>query len=610
MKYVFGDYELDSSTYEFRQCGELVNVEKQVFDLLLLLVASPERIVTKDEIIENVWGGRIISDSAINSRVSAVRSAIGDSGREQRLIKTIHNQGFRFVADVSAIAPAPSTPIEDNAHTSPSALATKLEEDTHFEPSSPPKKRRWLGPFLGGIVAGGALVSLTTLLSPNIDPINIDSYSPWQQNLPTESYLARDAYLRGIELRKKSNSTALRFAADQFQIAIDNDPNFAASYAGLASVNADIYANDPSANILLKANINQTLSEAKALSPNSKEVRLAEGEIAALRQNYGQAILLADQILEEDEHYLPAYILKSEGLYQTGRAQEAIEALGVAISMAPLSPVILQAMSEAKLAVGDYEGSLEAANANVWWNPDNVNSLLAMANVQYNKAQYENAFYYLQRAKALNPLESTTGYDLMRLYTDLGMPVQRDSVARTNVQEALVQAMNGDKEEAWALLSNLDLEDMHINMHYFMREYDYAVQHYNIYLANRSEGSIQPGQGLHYARMSHVFERTQTPIKDRINAELAQYYADKSPADFALYEDVLGGSAFYLMNDEPENALLWLDFLVEKEHTFMSLTNEPIFGVLETLPGFDPIRLKMAATAKVYQTGIIEKLSD
>ena len=106
MLYRFGSFELDTAKVELRADGEARPVERQVFALLALLVDNRERLVSKDEIIEKVWDGRIVSEAAVASRVKSARQALGDDGKTQRFIKTIHRQGFRFVADVSAVRDA------------------------------------------------------------------------------------------------------------------------------------------------------------------------------------------------------------------------------------------------------------------------------------------------------------------------------------------------------------------------------------------------------------------------------------------------------------------------------------------------------------------------
>jgi TolB-like protein len=100
MIYGFENFELDTLTVELSRKGEPVAIEPQVFALLLLLVENSDRLVAKDEIVEKVWDGRVISDAALSSRVKSLRAALGDDGRAQKFVRTIHGQGFRFVAPV------------------------------------------------------------------------------------------------------------------------------------------------------------------------------------------------------------------------------------------------------------------------------------------------------------------------------------------------------------------------------------------------------------------------------------------------------------------------------------------------------------------------------
>ncbi len=105
MRYVFGEFALESELHELTAGGEPVAVEPQVFALLLYLIENRNRVISKDELIEAVWDGRFVSDAAIFSRVKSARQAVGDNGRDQAVIKTIHGKGFRFVADVKRVAP-------------------------------------------------------------------------------------------------------------------------------------------------------------------------------------------------------------------------------------------------------------------------------------------------------------------------------------------------------------------------------------------------------------------------------------------------------------------------------------------------------------------------
>jgi DNA-binding winged helix-turn-helix (wHTH) protein/pimeloyl-ACP methyl ester carboxylesterase len=93
----FGDCDVDLEAFELRRGGEKCAVEPQVFDLLAFLVSNPDRLVTKDELIDKVWNGRIVSDATLASRLRAARRAIGDDGEQQKLIRTVHRRGIRFI---------------------------------------------------------------------------------------------------------------------------------------------------------------------------------------------------------------------------------------------------------------------------------------------------------------------------------------------------------------------------------------------------------------------------------------------------------------------------------------------------------------------------------
>lgn len=101
MIYRFGEYTLAPLTYDLLRDGETVPVEPQVFGVLNFLIENHDRVVSRDELIDAVWDGRIVSDATLSSRISAARTAVGDTGRDQTVIRTIPRRGFRFVAAVT-----------------------------------------------------------------------------------------------------------------------------------------------------------------------------------------------------------------------------------------------------------------------------------------------------------------------------------------------------------------------------------------------------------------------------------------------------------------------------------------------------------------------------
>jgi TolB-like protein/Tfp pilus assembly protein PilF len=109
VRFHLGNHELDSELRELTRDGAAIALQPQVFDLLLFLVENRDRVVSKDDLVAAVWGNRPISDSALNSRINAVRKALQDDGKAQRMIRTIPRKGFRFVSDCEEMAPATRT---------------------------------------------------------------------------------------------------------------------------------------------------------------------------------------------------------------------------------------------------------------------------------------------------------------------------------------------------------------------------------------------------------------------------------------------------------------------------------------------------------------------
>ena len=100
MQFLFDNHTLDTDRRELRRGSMPIAVEPQVFDLLIYLVQNQHRVVSKDDLIASVWGGRIVSDSTLTSRINAARKAVGDSGEDQKLIRTVPRKGLRFVGAV------------------------------------------------------------------------------------------------------------------------------------------------------------------------------------------------------------------------------------------------------------------------------------------------------------------------------------------------------------------------------------------------------------------------------------------------------------------------------------------------------------------------------
>jgi TolB-like protein/tetratricopeptide (TPR) repeat protein len=124
LRYLFEEYAFDTELRELHRGADVVPVAPQVFDLLDYLIRNRERVVSKDDLINVIWNGRIVSDAALTTRLNVARSTIGDSGKQQRLIKTLPRKGFRFVGQVREAQGATGAVVADNSAEPPKPALT------------------------------------------------------------------------------------------------------------------------------------------------------------------------------------------------------------------------------------------------------------------------------------------------------------------------------------------------------------------------------------------------------------------------------------------------------------------------------------------------------
>jgi TolB-like protein len=166
--YRFDDCELDTTAQELRRGGVVQPVEPQVFALLAFLVENRDRLVSRDDILDAIWRGRIVSDSALSSRIKAARQAVGDDGQAQRLIRTVHKRGFRFVGEVET-GEAAQSEAKMAAEAAPQVSPLEAELFSASPISLPSEPSVAILPFQtigepGGVLAEGLAHDLITRL--------------------------------------------------------------------------------------------------------------------------------------------------------------------------------------------------------------------------------------------------------------------------------------------------------------------------------------------------------------------------------------------------------------------------------------------------------------
>src|SRR5215471_8603580 len=138
---ILEDYSLDRHRRELRRGGSLQHVQAQVFDLLLFLIDNRERVVSRGDLLASVWRGRNVSESTLGSRINAARRAVGDTGEQQRLIRTIHGRGFRFVGTIREME-EPAASVDCVAVPAAQAKLSVQDQSSDLLTDAPTRSRR------------------------------------------------------------------------------------------------------------------------------------------------------------------------------------------------------------------------------------------------------------------------------------------------------------------------------------------------------------------------------------------------------------------------------------------------------------------------------------
>ncbi len=207
MIYRVGRFEIDTARFQLAADGKAIPVEPQVFDLIVCLVEHRDRVLTREELFDTLWAGRIVSDTSLSNHIKSARKALGDDGQKQQVIQTIHGRGYRFVAEVEEVTP----------HDAPD------EAPASGQPTDPGPDRRRLVIYAAVLVLLVAVGSQLLLPGPG-EPIRSVAVMPLK-NLsddPEQQYFVegmQDALItrltRTTELRVISKTSTMRYVAGE-----------------------------------------------------------------------------------------------------------------------------------------------------------------------------------------------------------------------------------------------------------------------------------------------------------------------------------------------------------------------------------------------------------
>ncbi len=217
--YRFGECVLDTQRRELRRGDAACPIEPQVFDLLRFLIENRERALSRDEIFAAVWDGRIVSESTLATRISQARAAIGDDGEQQRLIKTLHGKGFRFLGDIRQDDGSTESAREPVGQSANGGAATPAIDRP--DKGARPRRATRLTFVAASLVAIVALMSAAYVLSTG--------------RLETKAALASDSTVSGRWTGSWSNELGDK-GVDAIELAEDQAGNISGLWSGTISV--------------------------------------------------------------------------------------------------------------------------------------------------------------------------------------------------------------------------------------------------------------------------------------------------------------------------------------------------------------------------------------
>ncbi len=232
MRYRFGSCEFDDAALTLVRDGSPVDAQPMVLSILSLLIANRTRVVSKDELVEAIWDGRIVSDMAISSRIAALRRAIGDTGGDQQLVRTIYGRGFRFQGEVTVVD-APAATVRQAAADNPAPLYAQVDD----RPSIAVLPLRLIG--VAGPHAGLALAIPDEL-------INALSRLPWLFVLARGSTFQFPSYARSIDnvrMELSANyclSGTLEVVGDRIELSLELADTASAAIVWSDRIRADL----------------------------------------------------------------------------------------------------------------------------------------------------------------------------------------------------------------------------------------------------------------------------------------------------------------------------------------------------------------------------------
>jgi DNA-binding winged helix-turn-helix (wHTH) protein/Tfp pilus assembly protein PilF len=378
----FGDYEVDRDARELRRSGQRVPLQAQPFAVLEMLVERAGEVVTREELRTRVWPATVYVDfdHGLNNAINRLRRALNDSAESPRYLETLPRVGYRFI---HAIERADATPVRQAVQRANGRWALRV----------------------GAIAAAAVAVVALSFGAARWARQDVGgaTYTP--------SAVARDAYLRGIELFEQRRKESTERSIEELRRAIEADPNFAAAYAALAMS----YALAGGPTIARYRNPSEVVAPALAAAHRALQLdpNLVEGHVAlanVLNQlmpwSVESDVVIENsylRALELDASDANAHLFLGNFLSKRGRNSEAVDQFRFALAEDPLSPSANSRLGMELMAIGETDEGIELLRKTVELDPFQFNAQVRLGWAYLDLAELDAAEVAFEAAERISP---------------------------------------------------------------------------------------------------------------------------------------------------------------------------------------------------------------
>ena len=553
MIYRVNNVEIDTSNFQLTENGAPISVEPKVFDLIVYMVTNRNRLITRQELFDNIWPGRIVSDTSLSNHIKSARKALGDDGQKQRVIKTVHGRGYQFVAETESLTEPVNTPDVSQTPTAPGDR--KSIAVLAFSDLSPERDQEYF--------SDGLSEELINLLAkvPELRVISRTSAFSFKGKDTTAEEIGRllnVTHLLEGSVRKAGNQ--LRITAQLVQVS-DESPLWSETF-DREMKNVFEIQDDIAHAVLdqLKLNLFNESVKSTPVNPDAYTLFLEARFLS--EQHTADSNAKAEKVIRDsislDPDYAPAWDLLGHVIYAATTnyllvaAEEGLEEAAAAIQRSiDIDPEYAPAYaSRAILNVSNWEFEEARKNIEKAMLLDRNNSIILniAALVAKELGRIEESFPLLQRAIKLDPLRYV-------LYFNLGIHY----FVTNRLDEAVSAIRKFEYYHPGAAIQHHVMTKILIDQ----GKLDEAL--------DEAEREPDPLWKL-LARNLALFALGKRREADALLTEFIDKYGDISPADVAY---------LYAFRNEQDQAFEWLDISFQQRDPSMTeIINNRVFSTL------------------------------